>query len=104
MCLFTFTKAQISSIQQIGASLVNHASKVTRFSFATLSLPRAKEGLSLFDPALQANALQWRWLCPLLDPLQITPPQMVSLPYLKSYLTLSLSSCWIGDICFSSFQ
>ncbi|CEP16001.1 hypothetical protein [Parasitella parasitica] len=50
MSLFTFTKAQLSTIQQIGGSVVNHGSKVTRFSFATLTLPRAKGGLSRLNP------------------------------------------------------
>lgn len=92
MRIFTFTKAQLKTIQQIGASFINNNVKITRFSFNTLTLPRNKGGLNLIDPVIQASALQWRWLRPLLDPNQQSPQFMVSLPYLKYTLNYFLSS------------
>lgn len=46
----------------------------------------------MIDPVIQANALQWRWLRPLLDPTQQQPQFMVSLTYLKYTLNHFLSS------------
>lgn len=68
MRIFTFTKAQLHILQQIGASFINKNVKITRFSFRTFTLPRQQEGLNLIDLVLQACALQWQWLRALLDP------------------------------------
>lgn len=90
--MFPFTKADISKLQQLGAAFVNHNAKLIRFSFRTLCLPLAQGGLSLLDPALQANALQWRWLHPLLNPtnpIDLTKP---SLPYLRLTLHFFLAT------------
>lgn len=92
MRIFTLTKTQLKTIQQIGASFINNNVKVTRFLFNTLTLPRNKGVLNLIDPVIQANALQWRWLRPLLDPTQQQPQFMVSLPYSKYTLNHFLSS------------
>lgn len=92
MRIFTFTKAQLHTLQQIGASFINKNVKVTRFSFRTLTLPRNKGGLNLIDPAVQACALQWRWLRALLDPALKVPSFMVSLPYIQFTLNHFLSS------------
>ncbi|KAK4510068.1 uncharacterized protein ATC70_006237 [Mucor velutinosus] len=71
--LFPFSATDIHKLQQLGASFVNHNAKVTWFSFATLCLPRTHGGLGLLDPAVQINALQWRWLHPLLHPIRSHP-------------------------------
>ncbi|KAG1126063.1 hypothetical protein G6F42_008147 [Rhizopus arrhizus] len=41
------------------------------------------DGLNLLDPAKQINALQWRWLNPLLHPLDPAPVTKTSLPYIR---------------------
>jgi hypothetical protein len=81
--LITFTKAQLTSIQQIGAAFINSYRKLLRFSFSTMVLPRYLGGLGIIDPITQQNALQWRWLRPLLkiQP-QVSSYQFPSLPYL----------------------
>ncbi|GAN06991.1 conserved hypothetical protein [Mucor ambiguus] len=90
--LVTFLPFEFASIQSIISSFVNRNAKITRLSFDTLTLPRSQGGLKLLDPAQQANALQWRWLHPLLHPDQPSPPLMPSLPVLRSTLSLSLGS------------
>jgi len=60
-----FTKAQMSAIQQIGSSFVNHRI-YPRFDSDLLKLSRSKGGLALLNPSIQQKALQWRWLYPLL--------------------------------------
>ncbi|GAN00648.1 hypothetical protein MAM1_0001c00070 [Mucor ambiguus] len=56
----------------------NCNAKLTRFSFQHLTAPIVQGDLKLLDPALQANALQWRWLYPLLHPSQPSPPSQSS--------------------------
>ncbi|KAK4516082.1 uncharacterized protein ATC70_011044 [Mucor velutinosus] len=79
-------------LHSLGASFVNQNAKLTRFSFATLCLPRSHGGLGLLDPAVQINALQWRWLHPLLHPSDPTPPTKTSLPYLRVILNFFLAT------------
>ncbi|CEP13454.1 hypothetical protein [Parasitella parasitica] len=88
----TAINSHIRKIQQLGASFVNNNTKLTRFSFSTLCLPHSQGGLNLMDPAKQMNALQWRWLHPLLHPLDPTPPTKTSLPYLRVILNFFLAS------------
>jgi len=90
--LFPFSANDIHKLQQLGASFVNQNAKLTRFSFATLCLPRSHGGLGLLDPAVQINALQWRWLHPLLHPSDPTPPTKTSLPYLRVILNFFLAT------------
>ncbi|KAK4509305.1 uncharacterized protein ATC70_007655 [Mucor velutinosus] len=90
--LVTFTPSEFKTIQSIISSFVNRNAKMTRFAFDTLTLPRSQGGLRLFNPAQQANALQWRWLQPLLHPDQPSPSLMPSLPVLRSTLSFSLGS------------
>ncbi|KAG1533924.1 hypothetical protein G6F51_012371 [Rhizopus arrhizus] len=59
------TQAQIAKIQGLGAKFLN-SNSFPRISFATLCLPRSKGGLGALDPAVQIQALQWRWLLPML--------------------------------------
>ncbi|KAG1016750.1 hypothetical protein G6F26_012278 [Rhizopus arrhizus] len=59
------TQAQIAKIQGLGAKFLN-SNSFPRISFATLCLPQSKGGLDALDPAVQIQALQWRWLLPML--------------------------------------
>ena len=90
--LFTFSQAEIKQLQQLAASFINRDAKLTRFSFNTLTTPINQGGLKLLDPAIQANALQWRWLYPLLHPSQPSPSFMPSLPVLRFTLNYILST------------
>lgn len=90
--LFPFSVADMRKLQQLGASFVNHNAKLTRFSFSTLCLPRSQGGLNLLDPAKQINALQWRWLHPLLHPSDPSPSTKASLPYLRVLLNFFLAT------------
>lgn len=90
--LFTFSQAEIKQLQQLAASFINRDAKLTRFSFATLTTPINQGGLKLLDPAIQANAFQWRWLYPLLHPSQPSPSFMPSLPILRFTLNYILST------------
>ncbi|KAK4516494.1 60S acidic ribosomal protein P2 [Mucor velutinosus] len=90
--LFPFSATDIRKLQHLGASFVNNQAKLTRFSFSTLCLPRSQGGLNLLDPAKQINALQWRWLHPLLHPANPTPPTKTSIPYIRVILNFFLAT------------
>ncbi|KAK4511183.1 glycogen synthase kinase 3 [Mucor velutinosus] len=53
---------------------------------------RSQGGLNLLDPAKQINALQWRWLHPLLHPANPTPPTKTSIPYIRVILNFFLAT------------
>ncbi|EIE76089.1 hypothetical protein RO3G_00793 [Rhizopus delemar RA 99-880] len=59
------TKKQIATLQGLGSRFLN-ANSFPKISFATLSLPRSQGGLGALDPAVQIQALQWRWLLPMI--------------------------------------
>ncbi|KAG1039975.1 hypothetical protein G6F43_012394 [Rhizopus delemar] len=63
--LVPLTQTQLSKLQGIGSRFLN-SNSFPRISFSTLSLPRSKGGLGALDPAVQTQALQWRWLNPML--------------------------------------
>ncbi|CEP19785.1 hypothetical protein [Parasitella parasitica] len=63
--LSVFTKSQLLSLRSLGTSFINNRI-FPRLSFDTLTLPRNRGGLGLLDPLRQQQALQWRWVCPLL--------------------------------------
>jgi hypothetical protein len=91
--LITFTKVQLNSIQQIGAAFINSYRKMSRFSFSSITQPRHLGGLGVLDPITQQNALQWRWLRPLLlIQSQDSSHQFPSLPYLRFTLNHFLST------------
>ncbi|KAK4515490.1 uncharacterized protein ATC70_010440 [Mucor velutinosus] len=90
--LVTFTPTEFGLLQSIISSFVNRNAKIVRFSFDTLTLPRTQGGLKLLNPAKQSNALQWRWIQPLLHPNHPSPSLMPSLPVLRSTLSFSLGS------------
>ncbi|CEP08780.1 hypothetical protein, partial, partial [Parasitella parasitica] len=92
MRLFTFSQPEIKQLQQIAASFINKGAKLTRFSFDFLTKPIKQGGLKLLGPATQAQALQWRWVYPLLHPQQTSPSLMPSIPVLRFTLDYVLSS------------
>ncbi|KAG1081959.1 hypothetical protein G6F42_022743 [Rhizopus arrhizus] len=90
--LVTFTPSEFASLQSIISSFVNRNTKLTRLSFDTLTSPRTLGGLKLLNPAQKCNALQWRWLQPLLHPDQPSPFILPSLPILRTTLSFVLGS------------
>ncbi|KAG1081462.1 hypothetical protein G6F42_022937 [Rhizopus arrhizus] len=90
--LFPFSATNIQKLQQLGAAFINKYAKLTRFAFSTLCLSRSQGGLSLIDPAKQINALQWRWLHPLLPPSDTSSAVKASLPYLRVLLNFFLAT------------
>lgn len=78
---FTFTTSELATLRGIGSSFIN-AGIFPKISFNSLTLPRAKGGLGILDPASQQNALQWRWLRPLLKhPIPAAHRLTPSIPY-----------------------
>lgn len=63
--LTTFTKSQLLSLRCLGASFINRRI-FPRFSFDTLVQLRNAGGVSLLDPFVQQQALQWHWVRPIL--------------------------------------
>ncbi|KAF1797749.1 hypothetical protein V8B55DRAFT_1345902 [Mucor lusitanicus] len=53
------------AIHNLGSSFINFRI-FPKLSFRTLQQPRHHGGLQVLDPILQQQALQWRWLCPLI--------------------------------------
>ncbi|KAG0870908.1 hypothetical protein G6F15_011532 [Rhizopus arrhizus] len=62
--ILPLTKKQIVTFHGLGSRFLN-ANSFPRISFANLSLPRSQGGLGALDPAVQIQALQWRWLLPM---------------------------------------
>ncbi|KAK4521393.1 uncharacterized protein ATC70_012008 [Mucor velutinosus] len=62
---FIFTKAQLLSLRSLGSSFINFRI-FPKLSFRTLQQPRHHGGLQVLDPIVQQQALQWRWICPLI--------------------------------------
>ncbi|KAK4510360.1 uncharacterized protein ATC70_004790 [Mucor velutinosus] len=62
---FIFTKAQLLSLRSLGSSFINFRI-FPKLSFRTLQQPRRHGGLQVLDPIVQQQALQWRWICPLI--------------------------------------
>jgi hypothetical protein len=62
---FIFTKNQLLSLRSLGSSFINFRI-FPKLSFRTLQQPRHLGGLQVLDPIVQQQALQWRWVCPLI--------------------------------------
>ncbi|KAG1112999.1 hypothetical protein G6F40_006210 [Rhizopus arrhizus] len=89
--LFPFTKAQLQKIRSIGNSFINQGI-FPKLSHDLICLDRSSGGLGVLDPSLQQQALQWRWLRPLLlfsDKIHRSSP---CLPYLRYVLNWFYSS------------
>ncbi|KAK4513348.1 uncharacterized protein ATC70_005342 [Mucor velutinosus] len=62
---FIFTKAQLLSLRSLGPSFIN-IRIFPKLSFRTLQQPRHHGGHQVLDPIVRQEALQWRWICPLI--------------------------------------
>ncbi|KAI9274039.1 hypothetical protein EDC94DRAFT_117898 [Helicostylum pulchrum] len=94
MRLFIFIKAQLLTIRGIGTQFINH-NIFLRLAFDTLQIGQSKGGLGILDPVKQQNALQWRWVRPLLvsDQSPVTPSRsLTSLSVLRYTLHWYYSS------------
>jgi hypothetical protein len=63
--VFNLTQEQISSLQNLGSTFINHHI-YPRLSNNVIQLPRHQGGLDVLNIATQQSAFQWRWLSPLL--------------------------------------
>lgn len=98
MCLFIFTKAQLLTIRGIGTQFINH-NIFPRLDFDTLQIGRSKGGLGILDPVKQQNALQWRWVRPLL-----VSDQSPVTPHALSLVSLYFDTRFIGITPLLSFH
>ncbi|KAG1442792.1 hypothetical protein G6F56_010922 [Rhizopus delemar] len=62
--MLPLTKTQITQLQGLGDKFLN-SNSFLRIKFSTLTLPRSCGSIGALDPAGQIQALQWRWLAPM---------------------------------------
>jgi hypothetical protein len=90
--LAIFTQTQLLRLRSLGSQFLNNRI-FPRLSFSTFSLSRQQGGVGLLDPVKQQNALQWRWICPLiLSETNSTNKLQPSLPLLRHILKYFCSS------------
>ncbi|KAG1457502.1 hypothetical protein G6F56_006593 [Rhizopus delemar] len=59
-----FCLSTLPSFKAWGGKFLN-SNSFPRIKFSTLTLPRSCGGIGALDPAVQIQALQWRWLAPM---------------------------------------